>query len=393
MPLSVIAKKPSRLVIGLMSGTSLDGIDAALMEIEGHGLSASANLRHFITLPFPAPVAEELAVMVAGQQGGSAQICLMSFRLGRLYADACLELCSRAGVAPSQIDLVGCHGQTVWHQPEAVEYAGAPVRGTLQIGEPAEIAQALGCPVVSDFRVRDMSAGGQGAPLVPYTDYILYRSPDQSIALQNLGGIGNITYIPKGACLEEVIAFDTGPGNMVIDSVVKILTGAAMDAGGLLALSGTPSQALVAHIRAAEEDYLSRRPPKTTGRERYTAAFARDIISRGHDLGLPDRDIVASVTLYTALSIRLGLEGHCPGLPARLIVSGGGSHNKAIMGFIAGQLPGCTVLSAQQAGINTDAKEAAAFAILANERVFASPNNAPAATGARHPVVMGKVSL
>ena len=301
-------------------------------------------------------------------------------------------MCEKAHADPASVDLVGSHGQTLYHVPLAETYLGRPVRGTLQLGEASVIAEGLGCPVVSDFRVRDMAAGGQGAPLVPYTEYLLYRREDQTVALQNIGGIGNITVLPRGGRMEDTFAFDTGPGNMVMDQIVSRMTGGALryDENGALAASGTCSEPLLAWM--LQDPYLRKTPPKTTGREAYGAAYVDKLMEKGRALNLSDRDILATACRFTAACVRVAIEQHCPVKPDRLIVGGGGSRNPTLMGMLRRELS-IPVLLNEDLGLDSDAKEAVAFAILANECVHFSANNMPSVTGASHPVVMGKISL
>lgn len=388
-----LLQKEKPLVIGLMSGTSGDGIDAALVEISGWGLSTRAKLLDFYCLPYDEEVRGRILAAAGGDYGGSAELCRMNFFLGSLFAEACLRLCEQAGVAPREIDLIGSHGQTVWHEPRPEPYLGKTIPSTLQIGETSVLAEALGCPVVGDFRVRDVAAGGQGAPLVPYTEFLLYRDPARTVALQNIGGIGNITLLPRGGGLSDLLAFDTGPGNMVLDALVSRMTGGAAryDDGGRLAAAGRVSEALLG--RMLDDPYLSLAPPKTTGRERYGAAYVDDLWEQGRALSLSPADLLATATRFTAETIRQGVERFCTPRPDRLIVGGGGSHNPVLMRHLADCLPGCEVVANEALGRNSDAKEAVAFAVLANEALHASPNNAPRATGAPHPVVMGKITL
>ena len=390
--LSDLLKKDTLRVIGLMSGTSADGMDAALTEITGFGLSTIVNMLSFVSVPYAEDVREEILRLASGRSGGSRDLCLFSFLLGQLSLDACRAACEKAHVDPASVDLVGSHGQTLYHVPAAENYLGRPVRGTLQLGEASVIAEGLGCPVVSDFRVRDMAAGGQGAPLVPYTEYLLYRREDQTVALQNMGGIGNITVLPQGGRMEDTFAFDTGPGNMVMDQIVSRMTGGAMryDENGALAASGACSEALLSWM--LQDPYLKKAPPKTTGREVYGAAYVDKLMEKGHALSLSDRDVLATACRFTAASIRAAIDRHCPVKPDRLIVGGGGSRNPTLMGMLRRELS-IPVLLNEDLGLDSDAKEAVAFAILANECVHFSANNMPSVTGASHPVVMGKISL
>lgn len=231
-----------RLFIGIMSGTSLDGIDAALVEIRGFGAETRVELMDFVTVPYPKQVKDALFSLASNGATFSRDICLLNTLLGSLYTGAALALCDKAGVLPRDIFAIGCHGQTIWHEPNSIDFLGEKVRGTLQIGDVSELSETFGCPVVSDFRVRDMAAGGQGAPLVPYTDFLLFRETGANVGLQNIGGIGNITYIPKNCAIDDIIAFDTGPGNMLIDQTVNALFAAPVDLGGQIALSGTASR-------------------------------------------------------------------------------------------------------------------------------------------------------
>lgn len=391
--LAQLMDKKDKLVIGLMSGTSADGIDAVLVQIQGWGMDTRVHQREFITLPFPPAVRERILTMTQGGFGGSQEMCQMHFLLGKLYADACITLCDTAGIAPSQIDLVGSHGQTVFHIPQRDEYLGFEVSGTLQIGEPSLIAEALGCVVVSDFRVRDMAADGQGAPLVPYTEYLMYRDPDRTIALQNLGGIGNITLLPQNGGLEDVLAFDTGPANVLIDAVISILTEGEhhYDKDGALAAKGSVHAGLMEYL--LDDPYLSMKPPKTTGREHYNHAYVERLLQKAGEFNLPKEDIMATVTRYTAETIRIAVERFCPIKPQRLIVGGGGSQNPTLLKDMQACLPSLEVLVNEDIGFDSNSKEAVAFAILANEAVHGVPNNAWTATGAKHPVVMGKISV
>jgi len=392
-PLERITGKTRKLALGLMSGTSLDGMDAALVEIEGTGLSTRIRFLDFLTLPYDDATSKVLTKAVMGEEGGSRLVCGLNFLIGELCAEACLALCRKAGIEKGMIDFVGSHGQTIYHLNNPDTICGKAIRGTLQIGEAAVIAERLGCPVVSDFRVRDMAAGGQGAPLVPYTEYLLYRREDRTVALQNIGGIGNITLLPAGCGPEGILAFDTGPGNMVIDAAAQALLGSPRDEDGRAAAAGKVNESLLEWMRGFDRDYLEQRPPKSTGRERYNDDYVGNLLTRPLDSGIKANDILSTVTFYTAETIALGIGKFCSPPPEELFVSGGGLHNKALMSFIRELLPGCTIRSGDELGIPADAKEAAAFALLANEALHGLCNNAPSATGASHPVVMGKISF
>ena len=387
-PFVKLWEKPSRLVVGLMSGTSADGIDAALTRITGYGLSTKAEQLGFHFLPFDGPTRQAILDICTGSSGGTREVCLLGTHLGRLYARAVRQLLQETGA--ESVDLIGCHGQTVYHIPEETAYLNTSLRGTLQIGDPSYLAEEFGCPVVSDFRIRDMAAGGLGAPLVPYTEFLLYRRESEDVALQNIGGIGNVTLLPAGCTLDEVTAFDTGPGNMVMDALVRKLTGGAMDYddGGRLAASGHVIPELLAWM--LEDPYLAKCPPKTTGREYYGQQYVEKLLAQGdHSLV----DVLATATAFTAETIALSLRKFAPRMPQRLVVGGGGSRNPTLLGFLQQALPEVQVQTQEDLGFSSDAKEAVAFAILANDALFGSCNNAPSATGARHPVVMGRINL
>lgn len=380
--------KPSRLVVGLMSGTSADGIDAVLTRITGYGLTTKVEQLGFYFLPFDEATRNRILAVAGGDFGGTKEICLLGTHLGKLYAQAVRELLRETGV--DRIDLIGNHGQTVWHIPEDTPYLGTTHRGTLQIGDPSYLAEEFGCPVVSDFRIRDMAAGGLGAPLVPYTEFLLYRSETEDVALQNIGGIGNVTLLPAGCELDEVTAFDTGPGNMVMDALVSRLTGGkqSYDDGGRLAASGKVIPELLEWM--LKDPYLAKQPPKTTGREYYGKEYVEKLLSFGD---YPLVDVLTTATAFTAESIALSLRRFSPRMPARLVAAGGGSRNPTLLRFLQEALPDCKVQIQEDLGLDSDAKEAVAFAILANEALFGVCNNAPSATGAKHGVVMGRINL
>ena len=386
-----VMRRDALTVVGLMSGTSADGMDAALTHIADRGDGIDVVCRDFISLPYTDSERAEILRLAEGGAGGSRDLCLFSFWLGRKSLEACLKLCEKAGINPDDVDLVGSHGQTLFHVPDDVDYLGTRVAGTLQSGEASVIAEGLGCPVVSDFRVRDLAAGGQGAPLVPYAEYVMYRRADVNIGLQNIGGIANLSVIPAGASIGDMLAFDTGPGNMVIDQLVERFTSGRRrwDENGDMASSGRVSGALLEYMLA--DPYLEKAPPKTTGREYYGRAYTDRLLARSDEIGLARRDILATATYFTAECIRIAIERFCPQRPQRLIVTGGGAYNRTMMRFL-GECLGIPVLTGEQTGLRSDAKEAVAFAVLARECVRGSANNVPGVTGAGHPVVMGKIT-
>ena len=304
-----------------------------------------------------------------------------------------MAVCEKAKILPTNIDFIASHGHTIYHQPLAEEYHQHTVTSTLQIGEPSVISERMHCPVISDFRVRDMAAGGLGAPLVPYAEYILYRSDEKNIALQNIGGIGNITYIPSNATLEDIMAFDTGPGNMIMDALISINTDQkqTFDENGAIASAGIINEDLLHWLLL--DPYLFMAPPKTTGREYYGNEFVKKLMIKASTLNVSFPDLMATTTMFTAKAIEINVKKHLPKLPDLLIVGGGGSQNKTLMKYISNTLANCKVLTNEDIGFDSNAKEAIAFAILGNETLFGNPNNVPLATGAKHAVVMGKITL
>lgn len=379
-------------VIGLISGTSADGIDAALVNITGRPPRVRLALEGFLTLPYPAPVRRTILELCSGRSTTLAEISRLHFLLGELFAQAAARVCRRAGRKMTQVALIGSHGQTVYHQGQRQRWPlSRPVAATCQLGEPAVIAARTGLPVVADFRTADLAVGGQGAPLVPLLDYVLYRHPRRGRAALNLGGIANLTIVPAGARPEEVTAFDTGPGNMVIDALVRELTEgrAQFDRDGAMAARGRPLRNVL--DRLLQDPYFRRPPPKSTGHEQFGLAYARRM--RRLCGSAPPEDVVATATALTALSI---LDAWHRFVSPRwkiheLIVSGGGARNPMIVAQLAAGLKDVQVVPAENGPIPGKAKEAVAFALLAYESWHRRPANLPSATGARCPAILGKI--
>ena len=368
-----------------MSGTSLDGIDVAIVDIERRRIRPIA----FHSTPYPGRVRQAI-LGVSNTTTTTAEIARLHFLLGRLYASAVQETCRRHRIPLKSLELAGCHGQTIYHQGESAPFLGRPVAATLQIGEPSLIAEALGVPVVSDFRPRDMVAGGKGAPLVPYLDYLLFRHPKKGRVALNIGGIANVTAIPPNARPHDLSAFDTGPGNMVIDALTAEFTRGRrhFDRDGLIAAEGRLDRRLLDRLLAGP--YYRQPPPKTAGREQYGAAFLAAIKQRA-----PLRDLITTCTALTAATIALGIARFIePRMRVdELIAAGGGVHNRTLMAYLQAFLPGVRITRTAEFGIDPDAKEAVAFAVLAYETYHRRPSNIPPATGAKHAVVLGKVTL
>ncbi|MCC6540078.1 MAG: anhydro-N-acetylmuramic acid kinase [Bryobacterales bacterium] len=367
-------------VAGIMSGTSLDGIDVAIVDI-GRRIVPVA----WASTPYPKAVREAI-LAVSNRLCHTAEISRLNFLLPELYAAALQRLCTKAGVPVESVELIGCHGQTIFHEGAGGPVAGRRVKSTLQIGDGSVLAELTGVPVVSDLRTRDMAAGGQGAPLVPYFDYAYFRHPKRSRVAVNIGGIANLTYIAPGARPEDVVAFDTGPGNMVMDQLVTAHTQgqATFDAGGRIASRGKGDLALVEKLLRAR--YYRQAPPKSAGREEYGEEFVKLFA------GLAFEDAVATATAFTVATLVRGIGQVCAA-PDDVIVGGGGVRNAQIMGQLAAQLPASRVTSTAEYGIDADAKEAIAFALMAHATWRRQPGNIPTATGARRAVILGKISF
>lgn len=377
------------LVAGIMSGTSVDGIDVAFARIGGSGNGLTVRPVGHCEVPFPSLVRAEV-LAVSEESVPVARISQLHSLLGLLFGEAVLEACERVGVPVGEVELVGSHGQTICHHPQPSEVCGRQVRSTLQIGEPACIAQLVGAPVVADFRPADVVAGGDGAPLVPFVDYILFRDRHLGRVALNIGGIANLTAIPPGCAPEQVVAMDTGPGNMVIDQLVYRLTGGdeSMDRDGRMASRGTVNvQLLNEWLR---DPYYGRPPPKSTGRELFGAGFARSMVSTG----LSAETLAATAAHLTATTVLQAIERFVgPMMPVdELVVSGGGWKNPSIMEPICAGLPGTRVRASRDFGVDGDAKEAIAFAVLAYETIHGRPSNLPSATGASREAILGRIS-
>lgn len=391
--MSARRKERGMLVLGLMSGTSADGIDVALARISGAPPNVKAKLLNHTAMKFSAQVRAEI-LRVAEQRAISAgELSQLNFRLGGLFADAVKTACRRFRVRMNSVDLIGSHGQTIFHQGVAAKYLGAATTSTLQIGESAVIAAQTGVTTVADFRPADMAVGGQGAPLVPYADYLLYSDKKLGRASLNLGGIANVTVIPAGAARERVFAFDTGPANMLIDALVAHFTRGRkkFDDGARIAHAGRAIPGLVNELM--RDPYLKKAPPKSTGREYYGADYLKRVLALGRKYKAKPNDLIRGVTIFTALSVVDALNRFVTRKVKlnQLIVSGGGARNPLIMAQLAAALPGIEVLPSSRLGVPEEAKEAFAFALLAYESFHQRAGNVFPATGARGPAVLGKI--
>lgn len=409
-----------------MSGTSVDGIDACLVEISGNGIHTKTNILAFETYPYHEPTRTAIFEVCNPKTGTVDKICQLNFYLGKLFSEAARSIANKAQIPITDIDLIGSHGQTIYHLPSTITQQGlhkSPgklkdeagceyfskklflehntiphntqyLHSTLQIGEPSVIAQETGVTTVADFRPRDMAAEGQGAPLVPYVDFILFRDKKRGRALQNIGGIANVTFLPHNCTLYDVIAFDTGPGNMIIDRIIELITDntSHFDEGGILAAKGRTHDALLATLLA--HPYFLKPPPKTTGREIFGRQFADELYKDALSSGIQEIDILTTVTAFTARTVA---DSYKQWILTRhnlseVILSGGGSYNTTLIQLLARYLgPSIEIHTIDQFGIALSAKEALAFAILANETISGNANNIPSATGAKEAVIMGKI--
>jgi anhydro-N-acetylmuramic acid kinase len=385
--------KRSMVVAGVMSGTSADGIDVALVKISRTSGNPKIKLLAHHSVSYPPALRRSVLAAMDAKQTSTAELARLNWRLGMAYAEAVDAAVAKHGV---KLDLVGCHGQTVYHQAKPAAYAGRDVACTWQLGEPALIAAMLRVPVVSNFRPADMAAGGQGAPLVPLLDYVLFAHKGRMRVLQNIGGIGNLTAIPANSGAEKVIAFDTGPGNMVIDALMEWLFQGKFDRDGRVAGRGQVLDKVVKRI--VSEKYFAMKPPKSAGREQFGASFAAEFFERCKKAGAKPEDAVATATALTAESIVLAYRRFVrplnkTGSIVDYVVSGGGARNATLIEMLRGRLKpmGCRVVASDQMGLPSQAKEAVAFALLAWQTWHGLTGNVPSATGAKRPVVLGEI--
>lgn len=380
-------------VIGMMSGTSADGIDAALVRIEGAPPAISTKFEAHFHAAYPARVREAVLRFANGGAGTAGEISELNFLIGEEFARTALAACKRWGVGASEIELIGSHGQTIFHKGSAGRGARGGIASTFQIGEPSVIAARTGVTTIGDFRPADMAAGGQGAPLVPFVDFLLYRDAMRGRVALNIGGISNVTMIPAGARPEDVFAFDTGPGNMIVDSLVERATRGRQrfDRDARMALAGKTNPELLKKLM--REPYLRKAPPKTAGREQFGREFAEGLIAWGKKHRARKEDLIRTTTIFTSLSIADALRRFV--LPRtrveELILSGGGAKNPLIVAELAMALPGMEIISSGRFGVPGAAKEAFAFAVLAYEAFHGRTNNLPHTTGSKRAVVMGKM--
>ena len=389
--LEAITRKKKLTIIGLMSGTSADGIDAVLIDVSGSGTGTRFIRRAFAMYPYPRGYRKFLLAQSDNASAKLESVTRLNVLVAEFFAEAARKIARKAGKPIAEVDLIGSHGQTIHHLPRPVKLYGRDIHATLQIGSPSVIAKRTGVVTVGDFRSGDIAVGGTGAPLVPYLDYILFRSAKHTRALLNVGGIANITVLPRGCGISEVLAFDTGPGNMLIDGLMERFFGVPLDRDGRTAGRGMIIPRLLREL--LEHPFFRIRPPKSTGRE----AFGRDLMDMilKRTRRVRKEDVITTVSELTALSIFRS----CRALPRRtgrideLLVSGGGVHNVYLMDALRRYFAGVKVRVTDELGCPADAKEAICFALLANETLRGNPSNVPGATGARRQTVLGTICL
>ncbi|MBI2981162.1 MAG: anhydro-N-acetylmuramic acid kinase [Deltaproteobacteria bacterium] len=374
------------LGVGLISGTSADGIDAALVEISDSRGKTRLAVRAFATYPYPRLIRKRIMKVSDPKKGTTGEVCLLNFEIGELFADAVKKICRKANVSLRKLDFIGSHGQTISHFGK---------KGTLQIGEPSIIAERTGVTTVADFRPRDIAAGGEGAPLAPYLHYLLFSDSKKDRAVHNIGGISNLTFLPKGGRIGKVLGFDTGPGNMVIDGLVEIISKGKrdLDQEGRAASRGFVSLRLLRDL--LRHPFINQKPPKSAGREEFGRDFIKDLYEKGKRLRLREEDLIATATAFTAASIAENYRRFVfpRAIPDEVIFCGGGIHNKTLMRMIRMEMRGIKISTCEdhRVKIPSDAVEAVLFAVLGFKALKGKSTNVPSVTGAGRAVVLGKI--
>jgi anhydro-N-acetylmuramic acid kinase len=390
---SGIFAKTRFTAVGLMSGTSMDGVDAALVSVDAHPDSPSIELLEFATIDYPEGLHEALQDLAIGHETTAEEIATVNTGVGVTFAGGFFEVCRRANVESEKVDFIGSHGQTVAHVPPEMN-SGSPIAGTLQLGGPSIIAALTGTTTVGDFRTGDIAVGGQGAPLSPYADYLLRRSGESSRIILNIGGIANLTYLPRGCRPDDVVAFDIGPGNMVIDALYQALYPGEgrYDTNGLRALHGEVSKELVDEV--LRMPFFEKPPPKSAGHREFGAPFAWEFQSRAEQKGMGRADILASAAALTTRAVvrAIGDFVEDRGPVDAVYVSGGGVHNQSIFNGLSDSLGDVPCLPVDELGIPADAKEAVDFTVLARETLMGRPNVLPSVTGASRALVLGTIA-
>ena len=377
-------------VLGLMSGTSVDGVDVALVDILGKGHDLRVHLVRLYSLSYPSSIRHR--ILSLSEKGTVADVCHLDVLLGEFFARAALKAIAHSSLSPGRVKLIGSHGQTIYHRPRAVREPGfGLIRSTFQIGDPAVIAERTGITTVADVRARDLAAGGEGAPLAPYAHYLVFRHQALTRCVVNLGGIANVTFLPAGGQMRFVQAFDTGPCNMLLDGLASVLSNGkqAMDRGGRIAKRGRVDLALFNFLMG--HPFLKRKPPKSTGREEFGMFFVKQVLKRARRRHLSDQDLLATCCRFIASSISHA-QKWCNTNIDEVVVGGGGVYNHALMTELVTAFDHVPVMSMEACGSHSKAFEAQAFAILAYQTYHGICANLPSVTGARHPVVLGSIT-
>lgn len=391
--LEKIRQKEERIIIGINSGTSADGIDVAICKIRGCGLETEIELLGYETFPYSPQLRQRILNDMGASQAGAGELCIMSFYLGELFAYAAKNICKKFSIPFEEIDAIGMHGQTIYHHPEPLKFANFEIKGTLQIGNPAVVAERTGKIVVSDFRSRDMASGGEGAPLTPYLDFVLFSHRARGRVLINIGGVTNLTAIPASSPLEKIIAFDSGPGNALIDyAMIHYSQGKLMfDENGAWAKKGTVVKNLLDKLMS--HPYFKKSPPKSLDKETFGKTFLQKILKENPSIS--QYDMVATLTEFTVKTIVLALKEFVfpkDSSYEEIIISGGGSQNLKIIEEIKKSFPKLSVNTMDDYPILGKAKEAVLFAFLANETLMNKPGNLPNVTGAKRQVILGNIT-
>ena len=385
-----LINRDKKLIIGVLSGTSVDAVDIALTEVIGSGADTKVSVVKFDSIPIPQDIKQYVLRASNKESGTVADVCKLNALIGNLFADSINNFLSANGIDKKDVDLIGSHGQTLYHIPQEEELHGYKFKSTLQVGDPSVIANKTGITTVGDFRTADMALGGEGAPLVPFLDYVLFKSDTKNRLLVNIGGIANVTFLPKNGEIDSVTAFDSGPGNMVIDRLMMEFYDKPYDENGVTASDGKIQQKLFDDVLKFD-NYYNRKPPKSTGREFYGESFIEYIVSVAH--GISDEDVIRTMTQYTAYTIHYNVKEFINGKPDEVLVSGGGANNPFLMGLIKEYFFDAEVKPLELNGINPDNKEAVLFAVLANEAIHGNYANLPLVSGAEKKTVLGKICL
>lgn len=368
------------LAIGIMSGTSLDGIDICLVNISSYNKEYKYDIVSFNSYPYDNKLVDRIKEVSNINSSNVQKICSLNVEISYAYVDAINKFINEFNLNIKEVEFIAMHGQTIWHNPDNMDdYASS----TLQIGDPSVVAYAFNIKVISNFRMMDMAAGGCGAPLIPFVDYMLYHNKDKSIAMQNIGGIGNVCYIKKASSIDELVAFDTGPGNMLIDGAMKKLFNLPFDDKGMIAKKGSINKIVLNEL--LNDEYLKRSYPKSTGREKYNDSYLNNIISKVLETGSKE-DVITTLSAYTAYTI-INAYNDFLGEIDEVIVSGGGSHNEYMMDLLRENLKAKIIIENR-----TDAFEAFGFAILGHMTLLNRPSNVPVVTNAKKKVVLGNIT-